>query len=38
LLAAAMLIALVAAGCGKEKKNESTEPESCSITIYNGSP
>src|SRR3954463_10835356 len=28
LVAAAMLIALVAAGCGKEKKNESTEPES----------
>jgi hypothetical protein len=37
LLAAAMLIALVAAGCGKEKKNESTEPESFAFTIYPGS-
>ena len=36
LLAAAMLIALVAAGCGKEKK-ESTEPESFAFTIYPGS-
>jgi len=32
-----MLIALVAAGCGKEKKNESTEPESFAFTIYPGS-
>ena len=37
LLAAAMLIALVAAGCSKEKKNESTEPESFAFTIYPGS-
>ena len=37
LLAAAILIALVAAGCGKEKKNESTEPESFAFTIYPGS-
>ncbi|HEX3577096.1 MAG TPA: hypothetical protein VHY33_00925 [Thermoanaerobaculia bacterium] len=37
LLAAAMLIALVAAGCGKEKKSESTEPESFAFTIYPGS-
>jgi ABC-type glycerol-3-phosphate transport system substrate-binding protein len=36
LLAAAMLVALVAAGCGKEKK-ESTEPESFAFTIYPGS-
>src|SRR5215212_9325476 len=37
LLAAAMLIALVAAGCSKEKKNESTEPEAFAFTIYPGS-
>jgi hypothetical protein len=36
LLAAAMLIALVATGCSKEKK-ESTEPESFAFTIYPGS-
>jgi hypothetical protein len=37
LLAAAMLVALVVAGCGKEKKNESAEPESFAFTIYPGS-
>jgi hypothetical protein len=37
LLAAAMLIALVAAGCSKEKKNEATEPEAFAFTIYPGS-
>ena len=41
LLAAAMLVALsislMLAGCGKEKKNESTEPESFAFTIYPGS-
>jgi hypothetical protein len=37
LLAAAMLIALVAAGCSKEKKNETTEPEAFAFTIYPGS-
>ncbi|MEA2237692.1 MAG: hypothetical protein QOC81_2416 [Thermoanaerobaculia bacterium] len=37
LLAAAALIALIAAGCGKEKKNESTEPEAFAFTIYPGS-
>jgi hypothetical protein len=29
--------ALTTAGCGKEKKNESTEPEAFSFTIYPGS-
>jgi hypothetical protein len=37
LLLAAALIALIAAGCGKEKKNESNEPEAFSFTIYPGS-
>jgi hypothetical protein len=37
LLAAVALIALIAAGCSKEKKNESTEPESFAFTIYPGS-
>ena len=37
LLAAAVLIALIAAGCSKEKKNESNEPESFAFTIYPGS-
>jgi hypothetical protein len=37
LLAAAALIALIAAGCSKEKKSESNEPESFAFTIYPGS-
>jgi len=37
LLAATMLIALVAAGCSKEKKNATTEPEAFAFTIYPGS-
>jgi hypothetical protein len=37
LLLAAALVALVVAGCGKEKKNESNEPEAFSFTIYPGS-
>lgn len=37
LLLAAALIALIAAGCGKEKKNGSNEPEAFSFTIYPGS-
>ncbi len=37
LLAATALVALIAAGCSKEKKNESTEPESFAFTIYPGS-
>jgi hypothetical protein len=37
LLLVAALVALVVAGCGKEKKNESNEPESFSFTIYPGS-
>jgi hypothetical protein len=36
LLLVAALVAVVAAGCGKEKKNESTEPEAFSFTIYPG--
>jgi hypothetical protein len=30
------LVALIVAGCGKEKKNESSEPEAFSFTIYPG--
>jgi hypothetical protein len=37
LLLVAALVALVVAGCGKEKKNESNEPESFAFTIYPGS-
>jgi hypothetical protein len=40
LLAAAALIALISlavAGCGKEKKSESNEPEAFAFTIYPGS-
>jgi len=37
LLLIAALVALVVAGCGKEKKNESNEPEAFSFTIYPGS-
>ena len=36
LLLVAALVTLVAAGCGKEKKNEN-EPEAFSFTIYPGS-
>jgi hypothetical protein len=35
-LAATALIALIAAGCGKEKKNESSEPDAFAFTIYPG--
>lgn len=37
LLLIAALVALVVAGCGKEKKNESNEPEAFSFTKYPGS-
>ncbi|HXH40855.1 MAG TPA: hypothetical protein VNN08_19665 [Thermoanaerobaculia bacterium] len=37
LLLVAALAALVVAGCGKEKKNASNEPEAFSFTIYPGS-
>lgn len=37
LLAVVALIALVAAGCGKEKKTEPAEPEAFSFTIFPGS-
>jgi hypothetical protein len=37
LLLVAALVALFVAGCGKEKKNGSNEPEAFSFTIYPGS-
>jgi hypothetical protein len=37
LLLVAALVALVVAGCGREKKSDSNEPESFSFTIYPGS-
>jgi hypothetical protein len=37
LLLVALVVALVVAGCGKEKKNAANEPEAFSFTIYPGS-
>jgi hypothetical protein len=37
LLLVALVVTLVVAGCGKEKKNNANEPEAFSFTIYPGS-